>query len=272
MPELPEVEITRRGIAPFLESAEIRRLVVRNRSLRWPVPPSLEDRVTGRTIRFVDRRGKYLLFGMDGGGMLLHLGMSGSLRVLGRPVPPPGPHDHFDLETGDGHTMRFRDPRRFGCLLWQPGAIHHHPLLKELGVEPLSAEFNGDMLWAGGRFRRTAIKNILMNARVVVGVGNIYASEALFDAGIHPARTGNRITRRRYQALASAVRATLQQAIEQGGTTLRDFTGATGNPGYFHRSLRVYGREGEPCERCRAPVRRVVTGQRATFYCPGCQR
>ena len=271
MPELPEVETTRRGIAPFLESAEIRRLVVRNRKLRWPVPPSLEDRVAGRTIRFVGRRGKYLLLGLDGGGLLLHLGMSGSLRVLSPPPPPPGPHDHFDLIIGDGRTLRFRDPRRFGSLLWQPGDVHRHSLLENLGVEPLSAEFTGDGLWMHGRRRRTAIKNILMNGRVVVGVGNIYASEALFEAGVHPGRAGNRISRHRYQALVSAVRNTLERAIEQGGTTLRDFTGAEGNPGYFHQSLRVYGREGEPCERCRVPVRKVVTGQRATYYCPGCQ-
>lgn len=271
MPELPEVETTRRGIAPFLQSARIRRLVVRNAALRWPVPAGLAERVQGRTIRNVDRRGKYLLVGVQGGGMLIHLGMSGSLRVL-QESTEPSPHDHFDLETRDGAVLRFRDPRRFGCLLWQDGDMHQHPLLSRLGVEPLTDGFDGDVLWRAGRNRRTAIKNIIMDARVVVGVGNIYAAEALHDAGIHPTRAGNRISRARYAFLAESIRAVLRRAITQGGTTLRDFTRVDGNPGYFSQALRVYDRQGETCDRCGGGIRRIVSGQRATYYCPGCQR
>ena len=270
MPELPEVETTRRGIAPYLEGAVIEGLTVRNRQLRWPVPPDLESRLPGERIAAVKRRGKYLLLETDAGGLLVHLGMSGSLRILDRDHDP-GPHDHFDLVTAAGRILRFRDPRRFGCLLWQGGDVSAHPLLQRLGVEPLSRAFDGDVLWRQGRGRRTAIKNIVMNSQVVVGVGNIYASEALHEAGIHPGRRGDRISRSRYATLAKAIRTILHEAIDRGGTTLRDFTRADGNPGYFSQRLKVYDRQGQPCYRCRRPVRRAITGQRATYYCPGCQ-
>ncbi len=271
MPELPEVETTKRGIAPFLKSAEIRRLVVRNPSLRWPIPPELPKRVVGKTVESIERRGKYLLLGVDGGGLLIHLGMSGSLRVLRNSVAPTT-HDHFDIETRQGDILRYRDPRRFGCLLWQEGEVEAHPLLRHLGVEPLSPDFNGRLLWESGRTRHAAIKNIIMNARIVVGVGNIYASEALHDAGIHPERGGRRISRVRYERLVKAIQEVLSRAIAEGGTTLRDFTSAEGNPGYFHQSLKVYGRQGKACVRCSGGIRKIVTGQRATYYCPGCQR
>jgi formamidopyrimidine-DNA glycosylase len=270
MPELPEVETTRRGIAPHLEGATIRRLTVRNRNLRWPIPSGLERKLRGEPIHSVARRGKYLLLITDCGGLLLHLGMSGSLRILDRSIDP-GPHDHFDLETAHGKVLRYRDPRRFGCLLWQAGEVYAHPLLAKLGVEPLSGEFDGAALWRQGHRRRSGIKNIIMNARVVVGVGNIYASEALHGAGIHPQRRGDRISVERYRRLALAIQETLRQAIERGGTTLRDFTSADGNPGYFSQQLMVYDRAGHSCYRCQRPVRRIVTGQRATYYCPGCQ-
>ncbi len=271
MPELPEVETTRRGVAPWLEGVDIERLVVRDRRLRWPVPRGLEARVAGKRILAVERRGKYLLLRLDDGGMLLHLGMSGSLRVLDE-GSEAGPHDHVDLVTRDGKVLRFRDPRRFGCLLWQAGDVADHPLLKSLGVEPLSEEFDGHWLWRHAHRRRAAIKSIIMNARIVVGVGNIYAAEALHGAGIHPQREGTRISTARYRALAEEIQETLRAAIEQGGTTLRDFTRADGNPGYFSQKLKVYDREGEACYRCQRPVRRIVSGQRATYYCPGCQR
>ena len=271
MPELPEVETTKRGIAPFLESAQIRRLVVRNPALRWPIPSELPQKVVGKMVESVDRRGKYLLLRVAGGSMLVHLGMSGSLRVLQDSVAPTA-HDHFDLETRSGDVLRYRDPRRFGCLLWQDGDPMTHPLLRNLGVEPLSSDFDGELLWRLGHDRRTAIKNIIMNGQIVVGVGNIYASEALHGAGIHPQRSGRRISRARYQNLADAIRAVLERAIAEGGTTLRDFTSADGNPVYFHQSLKVYDRQGASCGRCGSDIRKIVTGQRATYYCPGCQR
>lgn len=270
MPELPEVETTRRGIAPYLEGAVVERLIVRNRRLRWPVPSGLERRLSGQRIHSVRRRGKYLLLDLDSGGLLLHLGMSGSLRVLGRDTDP-GLHDHFDIVTNGGWVLRYRDPRRFGCLLWQAGEISDHPLLEHLGMEPLSDEFTGASLCLQGRRRRTAIKNIIMNANVVVGVGNIYASEALHAARIHPGRQGSRISPSRYDALAEAIRNTLNEAIDRGGTTLRDFTSAEGKPGYFSQRLRVYDRENQACFRCQRPVKRIITAQRATYYCPGCQ-
>ncbi len=271
MPELPEVETTRRGIAPYLEFAAIRRLTVRNRNLRWPVPMTLEDRVQGQVIRVVERRGKYLLLGVGDGGMLVHLGMSGSLRVLSDPLPSPGPHDHFDLDLDKGQVLRFRDPRRFGCLLWQSGDMYQHPLLARLGMEPLSDDFAGEKLWLASQARRTTIKNLLMNGQIVVGIGNIYASEALFEAGIHPGCRGYRMSRKRYDRLVIAVQNTLRRAIERGGTTLRDFTSAEGQPGYFHQSLQVYDREGKSCYRCAAKIRKVVMAQRSTYYCPQCQ-
>ena len=270
MPELPEVETTRRGIAPYLEGAVIDGLTVRNRALRWPIPRGIEKRLSGQVIRRVERRGKYLLLLLDEGGLLLHLGMSGSLRFLERHVDP-GTHDHYDLAVTDGGILRYRDPRRFGCLLWQGGDVLDHPLLRNLGMEPFSEEFSGAALHREGRRRRTAIKNIIMDAAIVVGVGNIYASEALHDAGIHPVRQGRRISPVRYDALAAAIRRTLGDAIARGGTTLRDFTRPEGEPGYFSQELRVYDRENQPCYRCQRPVRRIVTGQRATYYCPGCQ-
>ncbi len=270
MPELPEVETTRRGIAPHLIGRRLLGAVVRERRLRWPVPRDLDARVRGRRVAAVRRRGKYLLIDLEGGGaLLLHLGMSGSLRL----VPcdrPPGKHDHVDLRLEGGRCLRLTDPRRFGTLLWTPDP-DRHPLLRELGPEPFSAEFNGDHLWHRSRGRRVAVKNFIMDSHVVAGVGNIYANEALFRAGIHPARAAGRISRQRYARLAQAIREVLAEAIEAGGTTLRDFTGSDGRPGYFSRTLAVYDREGEPCSRCGHPIRSIRLGQRSTFYCPRCQ-
>lgn len=270
MPELPEVETTRRGIEPHLRGQRIKQLVVRQRQLRWPVPRGLERKLLGQRIKHIDRRGKYLLLSIGDGTLIIHLGMSGSLRVLPKPSAP-GPHDHIDLLLGDGRCLRFTDPRRFGAWLWTDKPVDQHPLLARLGPEPLSAAFNGDYLYQLSRGRKVAVKNFVMNSRIVVGVGNIYANEALFRAGILPARAAGRISAQRYAQLAEAIKAVLTDAIRQGGTTLRDFVGGEGKPGYFTQSLQVYGRRGVACPHCATPIRERRIGQRSSFYCPTCQ-
>lgn len=270
MPELPEVEITRRGIEPHLVRRTITAVVVRNRRLRWPVPRNLAARLAGREIRAVGRRAKYLLLDCGGGTLIVHLGMSGSLRV----VPPdeaPGPYDHFDLCVG-AVAVRLRDPRRFGAVLWTEGDPARHPLLARLGVEPLSDAFTGTALHAATRGRQVGIKLALMDHRLVAGVGNIYANEGLFRAGIRPRTPAGRVSLERCERLARAVRTTLEDALAAGGSTLRDFMGADGSPGYFQQQYFVYDRAGDPCRVCAHPIRRVVQGQRSTFYCPVCQR
>jgi formamidopyrimidine-DNA glycosylase len=271
MPELPEVETTRRGIAPHLVGHRLARITVRDPRLRWPVPATLGGTLPGRAVEEVARRGKYLLIRVEGGTLILHLGMSGSVRVLAADTPP-GPHDHVDLVLDDGRALRLTDPRRFGCLLWTTDDPARHPLLAGLGPEPFDPSFDGAYLYARSRGRRVPVKGFLMDAQTVVGVGNIYASESLFLAGIHPARAAGRCSRGRLGALAERVREVLEKAIRAGGTTLRDFLGADGAPGYFAQHLRVYGRAGEPCERCRHPIVRRVIAQRASYYCPRCQR
>ena len=270
MPELPEVETTRRGLLPHLLGRSVVALDVRQPRLRWPVAPELRALLPGQRIEGIERRAKYLLVHTPVGSALLHLGMSGSLRVLAA-TTPVGPHDHVDWQLDSGRVLRYTDPRRFGCQLWQPrGAVH--PLLAALGPEPLSHTFDGDGLWARSRGRRTAVKVFLMDQAVVVGVGNIYASEALFAAGIHPKRMAGAISRTRYARLAGEVKRILARAITHGGTTLRDFINPDGAPGYFEQELFVYGRTGESCRRCGTPIRSVVLGQRSAFYCPRCQR
>jgi formamidopyrimidine-DNA glycosylase len=274
MPELPEVETTLRGIRPYLEGRRIDRLVVRDPRLRQPVPMETADRVAGQTVRSLSRRSKYLLVGLDCGSLIIHLGMSGSLRIVA-PDSPPKKHDHLDLVLADQRCLRFHDPRRFGLFLWTEDppetAETRHPLLRALGPEPLGPAFDGDHLYRLAQQRRTAVKVFLMDASVVVGIGNIYANESLFLAGIHPARACHRIGLARYRRLAEVVRSVLQASITQGGTTLRDFVQEDGNPGYFAQSLRVYGRTGEPCVGCAAPLRQRRIGQRSSFYCPRCQ-
>ncbi|NKN34122.1 bifunctional DNA-formamidopyrimidine glycosylase/DNA-(apurinic or apyrimidinic site) lyase [Marichromatium bheemlicum] len=275
MPELPEVETTLRGIRPHLEGRRIARLLVREPRLRQPVAPDTAERITGTRIETLERRSKYLLLGLGHGSLLIHLGMSGSLRILD-PTTPPRRHDHIDLICTDGPCLRLHDPRRFGLFQWTPQtpteARRSHPLLRHLGPEPLTAEFDGDFLHRIARSRRIAVKTLIMDARVVVGVGNIYANESLFLAGIHPARPCNRISRARYQRLAETIRAVLAAAIAQGGTTLRDFLRDDGQPGYFAQSLQVYGRAGAPCRTCATPLRELRIAQRSTVYCPRCQR
>jgi len=270
MPELPEVETTRRGLAPHVVGRSIAAVEVRERRLRWPVAKTLAGKLAGQRIDALERRGKYLLFGTRAGTLLVHLGMSGSLRYLSDP-PAHGPHDHVDLLLAGGGCLRFNDPRRFGSwvLTSRPEA---HPLLKPLGPEPLSDDFTAEYLASACRGRRVAIKPHLMNGRVVVGVGNIYANEALYRAGIHPLRAAGRIARARFEPLVESVRAVLLDALAEGGTTLRNYVDGDGNPGYFRQSLNVYERAGEPCRRCGARIAERVIGQRATYFCPRCQR
>ncbi|XKE45034.1 bifunctional DNA-formamidopyrimidine glycosylase/DNA-(apurinic or apyrimidinic site) lyase [Halomonas organivorans] len=272
MPELPEVETTRRGIAPHVEGREITEVIVRQSRLRLPVPDDLIDRLVGARIGTLSRRAKYLLMPLEGdpSSLLWHLGMSGSLRIV-RLGELPRKHDHLDLVMADGAVLRYHDPRRFGFVDWLAGDATQDSRLARLGPEPLSEGFDGERLYAMSRGRRLAVKPFLMDNAVVVGVGNIYAAEALFLAGIDPRRAAGRISRERYARLAAAVREVLAAAITQGGTTLRDFVGGTGEPGYFAQRLNVYGRDGEPCRRCGAELRLVILGQRASVFCGQCQ-
>lgn len=270
MPELPEVETTRRGLEPHLCGACCESVLVRDRRLRWPVAADIEQCLQGRTLNSMRRRAKYLLFDFDHGAMMIHLGMSGSLRLV-TDEDAAQAHDHFDARFDNGMIMRFRDPRRFGSIHWLAHG-DNHPLLDHLGPEPLSAEFCAETLHARSLGKKVAIKNFIMNNQVVVGVGNIYATEALYRAGISPKRAAGKISLSRYERLVSAIKAVLEEAIAQGGTTLRDFVGGTGDAGYFALSLQAYGREGEPCEVCGKSLTGIRLGQRATVYCTRCQR
>jgi formamidopyrimidine-DNA glycosylase len=271
MPELPEVETTRRGIEPWLVGRRIERLVVREWRLRWRVPRTLPARVAGAAIRSVGRRATNLLVATDAGTLLWHLGMAGSLRILDADSPPLA-HDHVDLVLDSGRCLRFNDPRRFGCLLHVAGDPASHRLLARLAPEPLSDAFRAEGLWRKARGRRASIKSLLMDSRVVVGVGNIYASEALFRAGIRPGLAAGRVSRARMEALVAAIREVLGEAITVGGTTLRDYVNPQGMPGYFAQRLFVYERAGKPCRRCGTAIRQFTQGQRSTYWCPRCQR
>jgi formamidopyrimidine-DNA glycosylase len=274
MPELPEVEITRRGIEPYLTGKIITGVRVGERMLRWPIPLNLAARITGRRIARVARRGKYILIDCTRNGragwLILHLGMSGSLRILDGNAQPQ-PHDHFDLLLGN-RLMRLRDPRRFGTVLWESGDIARHPLLAGLGVEPLEDAFTGKVLHAATRTRKSAVKLVLMNASIVVGVGNIYANESLFHACINPRTPAGRLSLARYETLTAAIKSTLKQALAAGGSSLRDFVHSDGTSGYFQQQYYVYGRAGLPCRNCGAEIRQLRQGQRSTFYCPACQK
>lgn len=270
MPELPEVETTCRGIAPHITGRKVKAIVVRQPSLRWPVPADLPALLVGRKLHGVSRRGKYLLLGFSEGSLLIHLGMSGSLRLVA-PGAPPQLHDHIDIAFS-GRVLRYHDPRRFGSMHWQPGDPAEHFLLASLGPEPLEPLFDGEWLFQRSRKRQQAVKPFLMDSKVVVGVGNIYANEALFMADIKPIRKAGSLTRNNCLALAEHIKFVLQRSIDQGGTTLRDFVGGDGKPGYFKQQLLVYGRGGEPCTVCALPLKEIRLGQRTTVYCTRCQR
>ena len=271
MPELPEVETTRRGIAPALVARRVIDMVVRDRRLRWPIAANLEAAVRGQPVLSVERRAKYLIIRLERGALIVHLGMSGSLRLVSGGTAPRA-HEHWDLVLDSGTVLRFHDPRRFGSLHWTEENPGQHPLLKKLAPEPLSAAFNGAYLFRVTRKRSVAIKQLIMNSQLVVGVGNIYASEALFRAGISPRRAGRRLTRAEALKLSAAIKAVLAAAIKIGGTTLRDYVNADGAPGYFRQKLFVYERAKQACRVCKSPIKQFTQGQRSTYWCSTCQR
>lgn len=270
MPELPEVETTLRGISPHILGKKITDVVIRQPRLRWPIPDELARLILGKTLKAARRRGKYLLLDFGVGNALIHLGMSGSLRIIAADEPPLF-HDHFDL-VFDKQALRYCDPRRFGCLLWVEGVPEEHPLLAGLGPEPLTDSFTAEYLFERSRKRTQAIKQFIMDSKIVVGVGNIYANEALFMSGIKPIRKAGSLTRKNCEDLVDNIRFVLARSIEQGGTTLRDFVGGDGKPGYFKQALLVYGRGGEPCTRCKKLLKEVRMNDRTTVYCVTCQR
>lgn len=271
MPELPEVETTLRGILPHIKKQKITNVAIRHTHLRWPIPSHIKATIIGKSVLEIERRGKYLLFKFSNGTMIIHLGMSGHLRILATDLPPTK-HDHVDICFANHKMLRFNDPRRFGALLWVDGDPLIHPLLKHLGVEPLSAQFSARYLLGKAQSRSTAIKTFLMDHHVVTGVGNIYATEALFAAGIHPTSMAKSIDLNQLKKLVIAVKKILREAIKQGGTTLKDFMKSDGKPGYFSNHLNVYGRAGLPCYRCRHPLKQIRQSQRGTVYCENCQQ
>lgn len=270
MPELPEVETTRRGILPYLQGKKIKEVVVRQSSLRWPVSDALADALANQTVSAVERRGKYLLLRTRAGTVLIHLGMSGSLRLV-QHDEKVRKHDHVDFVLAGNRILRYHDPRRFGCILWLTGDPALHPLLADLGPEPLSADFSPEYLLDKVEDRQTPIKSLIMDSHVVVGVGNIYANEALYASGIMPERKAGTLTAERCESLVREIKTVLDRAITVGGTTLRDFVGGDGKPGYFAQSLSVYGRGGQPCMSCMTPLKETRLGQRSTVFCPRCQ-
>lgn len=271
MPELPEVETTRRGLEPHLAGRIILRLTVHDHRLRWPVDALLPQTLAGQRVESVDRRAKYLLLRLTHGTVLWHLGMSGSLRIVPSDLPADA-HDHIDLALTSGHTVRFNDPRRFGSLHYVTGDPQIHPLLAKLAPEPFAAAFDAAYLWRVSRRRTVSIKQLIMNGQLVTGVGNIYASEVLFQSAIRPRRQARSLTHVETERVVAAIRKVLKQAIRVGGTTLRDYVNPDGNPGYFRQKLFVYERAGEPCRKCGTLIRMFAQGQRSTYYCPTCQR
>ena len=270
MPELPEVETTRLGLLPLI-GQKVGKVIIRNAAMRWPVPAQLSDILPGQQLQSLQRRAKYILAVFDSGTLILHLGMSGSISLLQQDEPAQK-HDHFEIHFMNGNVLRLRDPRRFGAVLWCEGEIERHVLLQSLGPEPLDDAFDGKVLYAKTRTRPAPVKNVIMDSSVVVGVGNIYASESLFRAGINPNTPANKLSKVRYQRLADEIKATLQDALKAGGSSLRDFFGTDGNPGYFQQQYFVYGRAGKPCRKCGGTIRSIRLGQRSTFYCARCQK
>lgn len=270
MPELPEVETTLRGIQPHIKSQTIAKITVRHHGLRWPIPKTLPAKLKGQSVKSIQRRGKYILLSLPNGTLILHLGMSGSLRILTHDTPPQK-HDHLDIIFKNNKILRLTDPRRFGACLWTEEDPALHPLLKHLGPEPLENDFNTDYLWAKAQKRKVGIKTFIMNSQIVVGVGNIYAAEALFAAGIHPNTPTCAVSKVKLGQLVKAIKNILQKAIQKGGTTLKDFVDSDGKPGYFKMELKVYGRKGLPCTKCKTLLEELRLGQRSTVYCRKCQ-
>jgi formamidopyrimidine-DNA glycosylase len=269
MPELPEVEVTRLGLLPLIGQT-VSKVAIRNYSLRWSIPSHLPQTLSGQRFLALGRRAKYILVQCQTGTLLLHLGMSGRICLLDKDEPPQK-HDHFDIHFTDGHVLRLRDPRRFGAVLWVEGDPSQHMLLAALGPEPLEAVFDGAWLYKQIRSRSAPIKNVIMDSHLVVGVGNIYASESLFRARINPKTPANKLSKALCARLAAEIKATLGEALQAGGSSLRDFFGADGNPGYFQQTYFVYGRTGEPCRVCSSPIKTLRQGQRSSFYCASCQ-
>ncbi|MDO4878500.1 MAG: bifunctional DNA-formamidopyrimidine glycosylase/DNA-(apurinic or apyrimidinic site) lyase [Neisseria sp.] len=272
MPELPEVETVLRGISPRITGKTVAQTIIRQAKLRRPIPPGLPQILAGQTVLECSRRAKYLIIRFAGGILLIHLGMTGNLRIYQGHNPPPQKHDHFDLLFSDGTLMRYRDPRRFGMILWYAGIPETHPLLQNLAPEPLGREFTAVYLYSALQRRKSPVKAVLMDNKAVVGVGNIYANESLFAAGIDPARPARQITEKEAAKLVHEIRRILRSAIEKGGSTLRDFADSEGNSGYFQQEYAVYGRCGLPCPQCGGPVEKTLIGQRSSFYCPRCQK
>lgn len=271
MPELPEVETTMRGILPHVKQQTIACVIVRERRLRWLIPANIQKILQGKKITDIERRAKYLLFKMEGGTVVLHLGMSGHLRVLTEESLPKK-HDHIDIVFLNKKILRFNDPRRFGAFLWVKGNPNHHALLEHLGVEPLTKNFSGKYLFRCAQHRSVPVKTFIMDNKIVTGVGNIYATEALFDAGTDPQKLAKLLTLAEWNALSKAIKKILRDAIKRGGTTLRDFLNSDGKPGYFMQQLKAYGRAGLPCVQCHDPLKLVKLGQRSTVYCRSCQK
>ena len=271
MPELPEVETSRRGIEPYLRNKTIRKIEIRQHKLRWPIPENLPSLACGQKIREVCRRAKYIYLKLDNGSIIIHLGMSGSLRICSKDTKPEK-HDHIDICISNNKILRLRDPRKFGCVLWTAKDINQHKLIKALGPEPLDNAFTAAYLHSKASKRTCSIKSFIMNSHMVVGVGNIYASESLFKAGINPRRKAGSVSLARLEKLVDAIKLTLHESIEQGGTTLKDFTSEDGQPGYFAQKLLVYGKAGEDCTVCGKPIKQITQQARSTFYCAKCQR
>lgn len=270
MPELPEVETTLLGIQPHIQHQMIKACIIRQRQLRWPIPMNMEQQLKGQIIESIERRGKYLIFKVHDGAFMIHLGMSGRLRILQQDVPP-AKHDHVDIKFNNHIILRYTDPRRFGAILWISGDVNSHPLLAKLGIEPFDQDFTGDYLWQRARTRSLPIKSLIMENKTVVGIGNIYATEALFLAKIHPATPANALSLDQMNTLVNEIILVLRHAITQGGTTLKDFLSSDGKPGYFFLKLQAYGRVGLPCVQCSTPLKTMRIGQRSTCYCAHCQ-
>jgi formamidopyrimidine-DNA glycosylase len=272
MPELPEVEITTRGVEPFMRGQTITSLIVRVPKLRWPIDKDLDQKLKGATIKSVDRRAKYILINCTTSWLIVHLGMSGSLRVIRRKPSEPEKHDHFDMRLENGTIIRYRDPRKFGAIIWTSSHPSEHPLLRRLGPEPFDTTFDGNLLYRTTRNKHSAIKSHIMNHHVVTGVGNIYANEALFYAGIRPTKKSSTLSKNKLAVLSVCIRNILARAIDAGGSSLKDFYRTDGSTGYFQNEYMVYGRNDEPCRVCTRPIKVTIVGQRSTFYCPNCQK